>query len=100
MKIYIASSWKNQHGVEMLTALLREKGHEVVSWIENSYDEQLYVGYENMSKWIQSENGAKAFDYDTYGASTCDLMIFTLTQATMHMLKWQLHGARIFQSLD
>lgn len=31
MKIYIASSWKNQHGVEMLTKLLREKNHTVVS---------------------------------------------------------------------
>jgi len=40
MKIYIASSWKNQHGVEMLTALLREKGHVVVSWVENNYGEE------------------------------------------------------------
>ena len=31
MKIYIASSWKNQHAVQMMTALLRERGHEVVA---------------------------------------------------------------------
>ena len=30
MKIYIASSWKNVHAVEMLTALLRDKDHEVL----------------------------------------------------------------------
>lgn len=75
MKIYIASSWKNQHGVEMLTALLRGMGHEVVSWIENSYDEHLYEGAENLNKWIESANGSKAFYFDTSGAITCDLMI-------------------------
>lgn len=76
MKIYIASSWKNQHGVEMLTALLREKGHTVTSWIENSYDEHLYEGAENLKKWIKSENGEKAFHFDTHGASNSDLLIF------------------------
>jgi hypothetical protein len=76
MRIYIASSWKNQHGVEMLTALLRENGHHVISWIENSYEEELYVGYDNMRKWIHSENGIKAFDFDTSGAINCDLLIF------------------------
>lgn len=76
MKIYIASSWKNQHGVEMLTDLLRGMGHTVVSWIENSYDEHLYEGYEKMKEWINSTNGQKAFDFDTEGAMTCDLLIF------------------------
>lgn len=28
--IYIASSWKNQHAVQMLTSMLRRKGHEVL----------------------------------------------------------------------
>lgn len=75
MKIYIASSWKNQHGVEMLTALLREKGHEIISWIENSYEEELYKGYDDFSQWLKSENGWKAFDFDTEGAMNCDLLI-------------------------
>lgn len=26
MKIYIASSWKNQHAVQLLTHMLRDKG--------------------------------------------------------------------------
>jgi hypothetical protein len=41
MKIYIASSWKNQHAVEMLTALLRDRGHEVLSFVENNHGEQV-----------------------------------------------------------
>ncbi len=35
MKIYIASSWRNQHAVEMLTSMLRVRGHEVLSFVEN-----------------------------------------------------------------
>ena len=80
MKIYIASSWKNQHGVEMLTALLREKKHEVVSWIENNFDE----GYTSNSpdekfdfeRWMHTEGSEQAFRFDTSGARTCDLLIY------------------------
>lgn len=41
MNIYIASSWKNQHSVEMLTALLREKGHTVLSFVEKNFGEAI-----------------------------------------------------------
>lgn len=40
MKVYIASSWKNQHAVEMLTEKLRERGCEVLSFVENNNGEQ------------------------------------------------------------
>ena len=36
VRIYIASSWKNQHAVEMLTDLLRKAGHEVVSFVDKA----------------------------------------------------------------
>jgi hypothetical protein len=78
MRIYIASSWKNQHGVEMLTALLRDKGHEVVSWVENNYGEH----HNHVTKalpfhqWLETENAKQSFDFDTSGAATCDLLIF------------------------
>lgn len=39
--IYIASSWKNEHGVTLLTKLLRQHGYDVVSWIENNHDENI-----------------------------------------------------------
>lgn len=75
MKIYIASSWKNQHGVEMLTALLREQGHEVVSFVEfESGYSALY--YENFEKWVNSEGGALCFTHDTSGAMESDLVIY------------------------
>jgi nucleoside 2-deoxyribosyltransferase len=72
MKIYIASSWKNQHGVEMLTALLREKGHEVISWVENNNEESREMP---TAQWLITEMAEKSFEFDITGATTCDLFI-------------------------
>jgi hypothetical protein len=78
MKIYIASSWRNQHGVEMLTLLLRSHGHEVLSWVENNYGEF----HNHVSKklpfeeWVNSDESNQSFKFDTDGASTCDLFIY------------------------
>ena len=74
MKIYIASSWKNQHGVEMLTALLREKGHEIISWIENCNDEA-GAGGMSTEDWLKTDKADKSFQFDITGATTCDLFI-------------------------
>jgi nucleoside 2-deoxyribosyltransferase len=83
VKIYIAASWKHCHAVEMLTRLLREKGHEVLSFVENNYGEQaghLAVDQEgvpiSIEEWIWSERGANSFEYDTRGAATADLVIY------------------------
>lgn len=78
MKIYIASSWKNQHGVEMLTALLRAKGHEVVSWVENNYGETHNHVTKQFSfeEWVNSDEADQSFDFDTEGATRSDLIIY------------------------
>ena len=76
MKIYIASSWKNQHAVEMLTLLLRQQGNEVISFIEKNFDELNDIAKIGLDEWIYSENGAKAFTYDTNGATKSDLVIY------------------------
>ncbi len=68
MKIYIASSWRNQHAVEMLTSILRDAGHEVVSFIE---EERL-----NRITDEQLDTATEKFDYDTKGATTSDLVIY------------------------
>jgi len=78
MKIYIASSWKNQHGVEMLTALLRQSGHEVISWVENNYGEN----HNHVTKifpfeeWVNSTDADQSFLFDTDGATQSDLVIY------------------------
>ncbi len=77
MNFYIASSWKNQHGVTMLTEILRQKGHTVTSWIENNYDEYKRMGRDmSFDDWVNSENGEKAFIFDTDGATKCDCLIY------------------------
>lgn len=76
MKIYIASSWKNQHGVELLTEALRKQGHEVVSWIENCYGEQATLENFDFNKWVNTPKGQQSFDFDINGATLCDLLIY------------------------
>lgn len=77
MKIYIASSWKNQHAVEMLTALLRERGHEVLSFVENNYGEGHSAKKPmDFEQWIHTEQADRSFEYDTHGATESDLVIY------------------------
>lgn len=78
MKIYIASSWRNQHGVEMLTSLLRAKGHEVISWVENNYGENHNHVTKKFSfeEWVNSSEADQSFDFDITGATTSDLVIY------------------------
>lgn len=83
MKIYIASSWKNQHAVQMLTHLLRQDGFEVLSFVENNHGEQkghaacdetgLPIPFD---EWVESERGQRSFEYDTNGATGADLVVY------------------------
>lgn len=78
MKIYIASSWKNANGVEMLTALLRDRGHEVLSWVENNYgeDHNHVTRKMDFETWVGSPESDQSFWYDVDGARYCDLFIY------------------------
>ncbi len=77
MDIYIASSWKNQHAVEMLTSMLRDGGHKVHSFVEKAVQDEGRAGLEfDVVKWIESEDGARKFDYDTKGATDSDLVVY------------------------
>jgi nucleoside 2-deoxyribosyltransferase len=78
MKIYIASSWKNQHAVEMLTEMLRHKGHVVISWVENNYGEN----HNHVTKrfdfetWVRTTESDQSFEFDTNGAMQCDVFVY------------------------
>lgn len=78
MKIYIASSWKNQHGVEALTWMLRVNGHLVASWIENNFGEYHNHVTKKMSfdEWVSSAESDQSFNFDVLGATTSDLVIY------------------------
>ena len=68
MKIYIASSWANYHGVEMLTELLRKENFEVNSWIENNR--------KNPFNSFEGTNADICFGFDTTSANKCDIFIY------------------------
>jgi hypothetical protein len=77
MKIYIASSWRNQHAVELLTEKLRGTGHTVLSFIENNYGEGHSARKPmNFEVWVKTSAADHAFEYDTTGATTADLVIY------------------------
>lgn len=77
MNIYIASSWKNQHAVELLTAALRDQGHTVISWIENNYGEDHGPDKPlDFEAWIKTPSAERSFTFDTTGAAQCDLFIY------------------------
>lgn len=80
MKIYIASSWKNQHAVEMLTFLLREQKHNVMSFVENNFgenpDSSKNTKKFDFEKWVNSDKANQSFEYDTTGAMFSDLVIY------------------------
>ncbi|MDD5095837.1 MAG: hypothetical protein PHV74_15910 [Dehalococcoidia bacterium] len=77
MKIYIASSWKNQHAVEMLTDLLRARGIEVHSFVERAVSDEGRTNIKfDFEQWINSTDGQEMFEYDTYGATRSDLVIY------------------------
>jgi len=77
MKIYIASSWKNQHAVEMLTELLRKENHTIFSFVEKAVNDEGRTNIKfDFEQWIYSEDGLDKFIYDTVSATTCDLVIY------------------------
>lgn len=75
MKIYIASSWKNQHAVQMLTQALRDRGQTVKSFVEHEGASGLW-GKVSFDEWVESSDGADCFDYDTSGATDSELVIY------------------------
>lgn len=77
MQIYIASSWKNQHSVEMLTALLRKDGHQVHSFVEKAVSDEGRTNIKfDFEQWIYSQDGLEKFVYDTNNAVGADLVVY------------------------
>jgi len=83
MKIYIASSWKNQHAVEMLTSLLRSAGHQVLSFVEKAVSDEGRSEIKfDFEQWINSEDGEQKFIYDIEGATNSDMVVYISPSGT------------------
>ena len=72
--VYIASSWKNQHAVEMLTDILTERGYEVRCFVRHSADEREFA--DTSEEWVGTDRADKCFQYDTEGATTSDVLVY------------------------
>lgn len=73
MLVYIASSWKNQHAVEMLTDLLEDRGHDVACFVRYSGQEREMDDFE---AWMKSDAAEACFNYDRSNASAAQLVIY------------------------
>lgn len=73
MKVYIASSWKNQHAVEMLTDFLEDLDYEVACFVRHSAQERDFPDFE---EWVNTDRAQTCFDYDTDGAMYSDAVIY------------------------
>ena len=77
MRIYIASSRRNRHAVEMLTTMVLLKGHEVFSITEhNNPDEQVSDLPMDFPQWMNTEHANHTFELHTKSAMTADLVIY------------------------
>ncbi len=78
MIVYIASSWRNRHAVELLTDRLEERGHRVLSFVRKAVEDErgTHFGDADPEEWIRSEAGLAKFRYDLEGATHSDLVIY------------------------
>ncbi|MCK4763088.1 MAG: hypothetical protein KAW12_12910 [Candidatus Aminicenantes bacterium] len=78
--IYIASSWKNQHAVEMMTDLLEAKGHKVLSFVREAVEtvgrESLTFTGKGFDAWVESPGGQEKFIYDTCSARVANVVVY------------------------
>jgi hypothetical protein len=61
----------------MLTALLRDKGHTVLSFVENNHGEghgaEKPIPFE---EWVRTTKAEQSFVYDTDGATKSDIVVY------------------------
>ncbi|WKY47235.1 hypothetical protein Q5O24_12845 [Eubacteriaceae bacterium ES3] len=76
MRIYIAASWKHQHAVEMLTDLLEERSHKVLSWIREGRPEEAFLSQKELTHFIESDEGLRVFDFCVSSVKSADLLIY------------------------
>ena len=85
MRIYSASSWKNEQAVKILAETLRKAGHEVYCFAEQGYGQHIFrwdnlPNYEGLDgiTCLQTEDSRKAFNSDKWSldwANCCVLFL-------------------------
>ena len=85
MKIYIASSWKNEQIVWTLAQELRHKGHEVDAFVDSSSGRYVFHFSEignlkelNAINFLKDERSQKAFKEDKKWLDWCECCLLLL----------------------
>jgi len=85
MKIYIASSWKNEQSVMMLSQFLRENGHQVDAFTDSStgryvfhYSEIGPINELNAINFLKNPKSRKAFKEDKKWLDWCECCVMLL----------------------
>lgn len=85
MKIYLASSWKNEEIVKLWAELLRRYHHEVDAFCDNSNDRYIFHFSEIGETWdldainfMIDERSQKAFQEDKKWLNWCDCCLLIL----------------------
>jgi hypothetical protein len=73
MKIYIASSWRNQHAVELLTWELERRGHAVLSFVRNGDGWQPGFDFDS---WLSTPAATKKFEWDRAAIESAGLVVY------------------------
>lgn len=85
MNIYIASSWKNETGVQILADFLRDEGFKVDAFVDKSNGRYVFHFSEigditelNAINFLEDERSQKAFYEDKKWLDWCDCCIVLL----------------------
>jgi len=76
LTIYIASSFRNLHAVQMLTIILREAGHEVLDWTEFAPPLSADMLPVQRRTALDSDKYGHIFEFCTEACGTADLVIY------------------------
>lgn len=76
MRIYIASSYRNLHVVQMLTAVLTEQGHVIEDRTKLAPPLSAELLPEEAKAWLDSDERGEIFDFCSAAFTDVDLLIY------------------------
>ena len=76
MKIYIASSARNLHGVQLLRDALIERGHNILDWTAFAPPLPEHLSPEERRRALDSDERGEIFDFCSQACRQADALIY------------------------
>ncbi|MBO4317052.1 MAG: translation initiation factor 2 [Mailhella sp.] len=74
-KAYIASSFKNIHGVRLLSSRMRDMGYVVLDWTEKAFPPEGLKPSERR-EWMDTDHGGEVFAFCARACTQADLVVY------------------------